>query len=180
MSNAAMLFSDTKPGCLGLLMLLLCVFAFLIGNVAGLRAMTAPAAVSWAAHLGWLNVGTTWLEFMGYSLTPWILTVLAVLELINDKRPTTPSRKEPAQFGARLFTGALSGATIVAGPVAAWREGMFIGLIVGLAGAVIGTLAGYRVRKHLVAAAGGNDLPIALMEDVVAVFGALLIVRAFS
>jgi uncharacterized membrane protein len=30
------------------------VLAFLIGIVAGLRAMTAPAAVSWAAHLGLL------------------------------------------------------------------------------------------------------------------------------
>jgi uncharacterized membrane protein len=26
-----------------------------IGIVAGLRALTAPAAVSWAARLGWLN-----------------------------------------------------------------------------------------------------------------------------
>ena len=175
-----MLLPATKPVASGCLMLLLCVFALLIGIVAGLRALTALAAVSWAAHLGWANVGTTWLEFMGYSLTPWILTVLAVLELINDKRPTTPSRKEPVQFGARLIAGALSGATLVAGSVAGWVAGMFIGVIVGLIGAVIGTLAGYRVRKHLVAAAGGNDLPIALMEDVVAVFGALLIVRAFS
>jgi uncharacterized membrane protein len=161
-------------------MLLLCVFALLIGIVAGLRAMTALAAVSWAANFGWLNVGTTWLEFMGYSLTPWILTVLAVLELLNDKRASTPSRKEPVQFGARLFTGALSGATIVVGPSAGWVSALFMGLMVGAVGAVIGTLVGYRVRKHLVAAAGGNDLPIALMEDVVAVFGAFLIVRAFS
>ena len=29
-------------------------FALLIGVVAGLRAMTAPAAVSWATRLGWL------------------------------------------------------------------------------------------------------------------------------
>jgi uncharacterized membrane protein len=162
----------------GLPMLIL--FALLIGIIAGLRAMTAPAAVSWAAHFGWLNVGTTWLSFMGHWLTPWIFTVLAVIELISDKRATTPSRTVPMQFGARLVTGALSGATIVVGPSAAWVSGFFIGLIVGAIGAVIGTLGGYRVRKHLVAAAGGNDLPIALMEDVVAVFGALLIVRAFS
>ena len=31
------------------------VFAVGIGVVAGLRAMTAPAAVSWAAYLGWLE-----------------------------------------------------------------------------------------------------------------------------
>ena len=31
--------------------------ALLIGFVAGLRAMTAPAAVGWAAYLGWLPPG---------------------------------------------------------------------------------------------------------------------------
>src|SRR3954463_822742 len=103
MPKPVMLSIGTKSLSRGMVMLLLCVFALLIGIVAGLRAMTALAAVSWAAHFGWLNVGTTWLEFLGYSLTPWILTVLAVLELINDKRPTTPSRKAPVQFGARLF-----------------------------------------------------------------------------
>ena len=30
--------------------------AFLIGLVAGLRTMTAPTAVSWAARLGWLSL----------------------------------------------------------------------------------------------------------------------------
>ena len=30
------------------------IAALVIGIVAGLRAMTAPAAVSWAARLGWL------------------------------------------------------------------------------------------------------------------------------
>ncbi|WP_425993766.1 hypothetical protein [Caulobacter sp. DWR1-3-2b1] len=33
------------------------LLALLIGVVAGLRAMTAPAAISWAAHLGWLPLG---------------------------------------------------------------------------------------------------------------------------
>jgi uncharacterized membrane protein len=36
-----------------------------MGIVAGLRAMTAPAAVSWAAHLGWLNPHDSLLSFMG-------------------------------------------------------------------------------------------------------------------
>ena len=54
----------------------------------------------------------TWAWFMGHWLTPWIFTVLAIVELINDQRPSTPSRKAPPQFGARLITGALSGATI--------------------------------------------------------------------
>jgi uncharacterized membrane protein len=148
------------------------VFALLIGIIAGLRAMTAPAAVSWAAYLGWLPVENTWAWFMGHWLTPWLFTALAIFELFNDQRPTTPSRKAPSQFGARLIAGALSGATI--GAAAGLSVG---GLVAGVIGAVIGTLGGYEARKRLVAATG-RDLPIALLEDAVAVFGALLIVSS--
>ena len=44
------------------------VLAFLIGIVAGLRALTAPAAVSWAARLGLLPLQGTSLAFLGLSL----------------------------------------------------------------------------------------------------------------
>jgi uncharacterized membrane protein len=128
---------------------LLYLSALLIGIVAGLRAFTAPAAVAWAAWLGWLPVGESWAWFMGHWITPWIFSVLAVVELVNDQRPSTPSRKAPTQFGARLVMGALSGATIGA------SAGMSIaGLVAGLVGAVIGTLGGYEARKRLVTATG--------------------------
>ena len=32
------------------------VLALVMGIVAGLRAMTAPAAISWGARLGWLKL----------------------------------------------------------------------------------------------------------------------------
>ena len=88
------------------------VLALLIGVVAGLRAMTAPAAVSWAAALGWIDLSGTWLAFLGYRWTPWILTALALGELVTDQLPSTPSRTVPPQFGARILTGGLSGAAI--------------------------------------------------------------------
>src|SRR5262249_4096336 len=68
------------------------LLAFLIGLVAGLRAMTAPAAVSWAARLGWLNLHGTPLAFLGAAVTPWIFTVAAIGEIVNDKLPKTGSR----------------------------------------------------------------------------------------
>jgi hypothetical protein len=40
------------------------VLALLIGVVAGLRAMTAPAVVSWAAYLGRMHLEGTWLAFL--------------------------------------------------------------------------------------------------------------------
>src|SRR6266699_4483459 len=88
------------------------VLSFLIGVVAGLRSMTAPAAVSWAARLGWLHVENTGLAFLGFTFTPYILTVLAIGELIADKLPKTPSRKAPPGFMGRVLSGAVCGAVL--------------------------------------------------------------------
>jgi hypothetical protein len=40
------------------------VLAFLIGVIAGLRSLTAPAVLSWAARLGWLHLENTGLAFL--------------------------------------------------------------------------------------------------------------------
>ncbi|WP_457298383.1 DUF4126 family protein [Phyllobacterium sp. P5_D12] len=148
------------------------LLALLIGIVAGLRAMTAPAAISWAAHLGWLHLGDSWLAFLGYAFTPWIFTALAIVELITDQLPSTPSRKVPVQFGARIVMGALCGAAIgISGGSALG------GAVAGVIGAVIGTLAGANIRGRL-ARSFGQDRPAAIIEDVVAIVAAFLIVAA--
>ena len=145
---------------------LVLLLALLIGVVAGLRSLTAPAAVAWAAMLDWINLDGTWAEWVGHPITVAVLTVLAVGELITDKLPKTPSRKSPMGFGARLVMGAFAGAVIGT----AWGY-TFGGLGAGLIGAVLGTLGGAEARRRLVAADGGHDLPIALVEDAVAVLG---------
>jgi uncharacterized membrane protein len=148
------------------------LLALLIGIIAGLRAMTAPAAVSWAARLGWLNLAPTSLAFLGYAFTPWIFTALALVELVTDQLPTTPSRTVPVQFGTRILTGGLSGAA-----VGAAHGQLVLGIVGGVVGAVIGTLGGRAVRGRL-AASFGRDLPAALIEDTVAIGGAFLIMSA--
>jgi uncharacterized membrane protein len=148
------------------------LLALLIGIVAGLRAMIAPAAVSWAAATGHLALSGTWLAFLGHPWTPWILTLLALGELVTDQLPGTPSRKVPVQFGTRIVLGAISGAAIGASAGA-----MIAGLIAGAIGAVIGTLGGANVRGRL-AKAFDRDRPAAFIEDMVAIIGALLIVAA--
>lgn len=153
---------------------MLYLLALLIGVVAGLRAMMAPAAVAWGAHLGWLPVAGTWAGFMGYWIAVAIFSVLALVELVTDQLPSTPSRKVPQQFGARLVTGALSGAVI-----GATGGATVVGLIAGAIGAAIGTYGGAAARARL-AAAFGRDLPAALVEDVVAIVAALLIVAAVA
>jgi uncharacterized membrane protein len=145
------------------------LLALMIGVVAGLRSMTALAVVSWAARLGALDLRGTWLAFLGNVWVPWCFTVLAVLELVSDQLPNTPSRTQPSQFVARIATGALAGAAI--GADAGSTVG---GAVAAVVGAVIGTLGGRAVRGRL-AAAFGRDRPAAFIEDAVAIGGGLLI-----
>jgi uncharacterized membrane protein len=149
------------------------VLALLIGVVAGLRAMTAPAVVSWAAHLGWLKVDGTPLAFLGAAWTPWILTLLAVGELVTDQLPSTPSRTVPIQFATRILSGAVSG-----GALGVQAGSLLVGAVLGVLGAVIGTLGGRAGRAALAARIGAR--PAAFLEDAIAIGGALLIVPAFA
>jgi uncharacterized membrane protein len=144
------------------------VLAFLMGVIAGLRSLTAPAVVCWAARWGWLHLENTWLAFLGFAATPYVASVLAIGELIADQLPSTPSRKAPPGFIARIVTGALCGAAIGA------SQSMAVGLVAGVLGAIAGTLGGYEARVRL-GKAVGKDLPIALLEDAIAIGGAFLI-----
>jgi len=116
----------------------------------------------WKAH---------WLAFLGYAWTPYILSALALAELVTDQLPKTPSRKVPMQFGARIVSGGLCG-TALGASGGTW--------IAGLVAGVIGAIGGYEFRTRLVARSGGRDLPIALLEDAIAIGGAFLIVTSFS
>ena len=148
------------------------ILALLIGIVAGLRAMTAPAAVALAARFHAWPLDGSPLAFMAYRFTPWIFLIAAAAELVTDQLPSTPSRKVPVQFGARIVLGALAGATIGTAAGA-----MLMGGVAGIICAVIGTLGGAAMRSAL-AARFGSDRPAALIEDVIAIVGAFLIVSA--
>jgi uncharacterized membrane protein len=150
------------------------LLAFLMGIVAGLRALMAPAAVSWAARGGAIGDEHARLAFMGFRFTPWIFTLLAMTELVTDQLPSTPSRTVPPQLGARLVSGALCGATI------GTRNGITtVAALAGAAGALAGTLGGARARAGM-AAAFGSDRPAALVEDVLALGAAVCIAWAWS
>ena len=133
--------------------------------------MTAPAVVSWAACCGWLQLDGTWLAFLGYRWTPWILTLLALGELVTDQLPSTPARTVPVSFATRIVSGALTGAALGLAGGVPWIGA----LVAGAIGAVIGTLGGRAARARL-AAAFGRDRPAALVEDAVAIGAAVLIV----
>lgn len=156
---------------------LVLLLALLIGVVAGLRALTAPAVVAWAGLLGWLSLDGTWAGWVAHPITLTVLTILAVGELITDQLPSTPSRRVPMQFVARLVTGAFSGAVLATGAVLHPTAWVVVGAIgAALIGVVLGTLGGAEARKRLVAGTGGRDLPVALVEDVIAVAGGFAVV----
>lgn len=149
---------------------LVLLFALLIGLIAGSRTFTAPAVMSWAGFLHWIHIDDKWSWWMAHPVAVAILSVLAVGELVSDKLPKTPARTTPPQFIGRLITGGFAGAVMGSAWHYTWSS-----LGAGVVGAVLGTLAFYEARKHLVAATGGRDRPIALVEDVIAVGGGFLI-----
>jgi uncharacterized membrane protein len=145
------------------------VLALALGILAGLRAATPLAAVSWAARLGFLHLAGTWLSWLASPITAWVLTVLALGEIVNDKLPNTPSRKIPPQFIGRCVTGGFAALTVGVSAGMPWLAAL------GVVGAVIGTLGGSAIRGAL-ARAFGRDLPAALLEDAVTVGGAAFVV----
>jgi len=147
-------------------------FALGIGFAAGLRALTPPAVVAWAVHLGWVNLNNSPLAFMGSTIAVVIFSLLAVFELIGDVRPRTPKRTTPMPLVARILMGGLCGACICA----ATNQLIFIGAILGGVGGIIGAFAGYEIRRRLVSALNIKDIFIALLEDVVTIGLACLFV----
>jgi uncharacterized membrane protein len=137
--------------------------AFLIGIVSGLRALMGLAAISWASRLHWIHLEDTKLAFLGYVATPYIVSLLALVELVTDQLPKTPSRTVPMQFTTRIVTGALCGAALGAA-----NQVLLGGLVAGILGSLVGTLGGAKLRAVL-ANAFGKDMPAALLEDAVAI-----------
>ncbi len=144
--------------------------AFAIGVVAGLRSFTAPAAVCWAAHLGWLHLEGSKLAFLGTTVAVYISSALALAELVLDKQSWIGARTKPGPLIDRMIMGALSGAAL----------GGWMGAGSGILGALAGTYGGYYARRWIVSNMKVPDIAVALVEDALAVGGALLIVSRFS
>jgi len=143
-----------------------------IGFVAGLRSLTAPAVVCWAAHLGWLNLHGTPLSFMGSAVAVAVFTLLALVEFVADQLPSTPARTAPVGLGVRIITGGLTGACLCAGH----GQSLAVGAVLGAIGGVIGAFVGYYVRVGLVRSLKVKDVLVAVPEDLVAIgLGYLLV-----
>ena len=134
--------------------------------------MTAPAAVSWAACLGWINLHGSPLQWMGSRIAVAIFSVAAVAELVADKLPKTPNRTAPGPLIGRIVLGGLAGACLAISMSGSWLTGAVLGGI----GAVIGAFAGYEARRRLVRGLGAKDAVVAVVEDLVAIGLAYMVV----
>jgi uncharacterized membrane protein len=150
------------------------VMVFLIGVIAGLRSLTAPAAVAWAACGRGILTNTPF-HFMGSRVAAILFTVLAIIELITDKLASTPSRLAAPGLIARIITGGLSGSCLAA----AEGQSIAFGAVLGVLGGVAGAFLGYGVRTHLVKGQKLPGLPSAFLEDAVAIGGAIFMVSRF-
>jgi uncharacterized membrane protein len=149
------------------------LFGLGIGIVAGLRTMTAPAIVAWAAHLGWLQLTGSYFAFMGSKWAVALFTIAALGEFVGDQLPKTPARTTTGPLAARIVMGALTGSCLAVSGGASLMAGALLGAI----GAVIGAFAGYKARVGLVRGLDVPDFAIAIPEDLVAIGLALLMVR---
>jgi uncharacterized membrane protein len=143
---------------------MLLLVALLLGLSAGLRSMTPLAVVAWAAR-GWPAVAGSALGFMAAPITGYVFAALAVGELIADKLPFIPSRLQPGPLGGRVISGALTGAAAAI----ALQGSPIVGGLVGAIGGLAGAFGGYAVRRSLTADRKLPDLPVALLEDLVAI-----------
>jgi uncharacterized membrane protein len=144
---------------------------FLLGCVDGLRSLTPPALICWAAQFGWLHFAGTRLAFINHRSALIVFTLLAIVELIADKLPNTPARTTPVGLSARIFLGGACGVAL------ATSEGisLFFSVLLGTIGALAGTFAGYHSRRFVVSKAHVPDLAVAVAEDMTAIAGGLLI-----
>src|SRR5215469_16118512 len=149
--------------------LMLC---FLIGCVAGLRSMMAPAIVCAGAYLGWLKLAGTPLAFFNSRIVMILFLIAAIGELIVDKLPKTPARTAPMGLIARIVTGGLCGAAVAVSGGASTVAGALLGVI----GAVVSAYAGYYIRRGLVLQTHVPDFVVAVVEDLLAISGGLFLV----
>jgi uncharacterized membrane protein len=155
--------------------LVLVLSTFGIGIVAGLRSMTAPAVVSWAARLHRLDLRESRLAFFASAAAVYILSALGIGELVADKLPFVPNRTSPLPMTFRILSGTICGAALCISANRMVLEGVLLG---GL-GAANGAFGGFHVRRLLVKHLKVPDMVIALAEDALAIGVGLFIVSRF-
>lgn len=94
-----------------------------IGAVAGLRPMTAPAVIAWAAKRRWISPFATIIS----ARASRAITELAISKMIVDKLPFTPSRLNAGPLASRVALGAICGAAVYGAVKQPLAKGVLLG-----------------------------------------------------
>jgi uncharacterized membrane protein len=138
--------------------------AAIVGVIAGMRSMAAPALVSRLGAPGILPVSTG-----------TVTAALAIGEAIADKLPFMPSRTMPPSLITRAVSGGLSGASLTSSR----RRSPFWGAVIGAAAAVGATYAAYEFRQRAGKRLNVPDFVVALAEDAVVAAAAACLLSRF-
>lgn len=143
-----------------------------IGAVAGMRTMSAPALVSYAATTG-QNEGMSQTLLASQNVSK-VLGLLAVGEMIADKLPGIPDRTSAPSLAARAASGAFSGAAIFTSR----KKSLGIGAAVGALAAVASAFALFHLRRKAGKELNLPDPVVALAEDALVIGAGFAILRA--
>ena len=139
---------------------------FGFGFVSGMRTTFSPAILSnYLRRKSSRSLKNSKLGFMRSPTTAVITTVLAAGEIYGDKLPTTPSRIAFPGILGRIASGAFAGAVIAENN----RDSIWRGVLLGAAGAVVGSYACYHIRVAIDKLPGVKDGYVGAAEDLLTV-----------
>ncbi|MBV9454376.1 MAG: DUF4126 family protein [Rubrobacter sp.] len=148
--------------------------AALLGAVAGVRSMTAPALLSRAASRGDVaGIGGTPFAALASPKVRRALALLAIGEAVGDKFPNAPDRTSIPGLMGRVGSGALVGAALF---TSEGRKGT-AGAAMGLLCAVLAAYPSYYLRVGATERLGARNWTAGLVEDALALSTGLLTLR---
>ena len=103
-----------------------------LGVAAGMRSMTAPAALAHVLAGRTLRPQGQPARFLASSRVARVAALAAAGEFVGDKLPVTPDRTDAFPLTGRVGSGALVGAAVAC----ATGESLAAGALVGVAGAL--------------------------------------------
>lgn len=148
--------------------------AAILGVVAGMRAMSAPAiAARMLVRSAVANNADEVPAFLQSAATNNVLSLLAIAEFVGDKLPNAPNRTAAPGLIARCISGALCGAAICK----INRRNAFAGALIGTTAALASSFGAFYLRKIIAENSCLPDPVIGTMEDALVMSGGLALVQ---
>lgn len=140
--------------------------AMLVGVSAGLRSATPIGVMAAERNDASFRAGWKQWPLFRSGAGRTALQVGWAGELIADKMSFIPPRTDPKVLAGRMALGAVAGMAM--GTERKGAGPRIVGAMTGMMSAIAGAYGGYAYRTGVAKATGIPDLPLALVEDVVA------------